>query len=84
MKRFLLMAGENYYPQEGTADWIDSFSSKEEAEAAVVTEVIGIKEYASMGQKKTYQDIRYKVCGKPYDWYQIVDLETWTPGERSW
>ena len=30
-KRFLLIAGENYYPSEGTGDWIGCFETEEEA-----------------------------------------------------
>jgi len=33
MQRFLLIAGERYYPREGTGDWIGCFETEEEAEA---------------------------------------------------
>lgn len=32
MKKYLLLAGDNYYPQSGTEDWIGIFETKEEAE----------------------------------------------------
>lgn len=31
MKRFLLLAGMNYYPSHGTGDWVDTFDTHEEA-----------------------------------------------------
>jgi len=31
MKRFLLLAGVNYYPWHGTGDWVDTFDTREEA-----------------------------------------------------
>lgn len=33
-KPFLLMAGMNYYPMEGTNDWIGRYATLEEAEEA--------------------------------------------------
>jgi hypothetical protein len=35
MKYFLLIAGHSYYPQSGNLDWIDTFSTEEEAKAQV-------------------------------------------------
>jgi hypothetical protein len=32
MKRFLLIAGDHYYPRQGTGDWIGCFETEEEAE----------------------------------------------------
>lgn len=34
MKRFLLIAGDNYYPRSGTREWIGCFETEEEAEKA--------------------------------------------------
>lgn len=31
MKRFLLIVGDNYYPEAGTGDWIDMYDTREEA-----------------------------------------------------
>ena len=36
MKRFLLIAGMNYYPKSGTGDWIDSFDTKEAIEEIII------------------------------------------------
>jgi hypothetical protein len=30
MKKFLLLAGQHYYPGAGTQDWIGTFETKEE------------------------------------------------------
>ncbi len=69
MKRFLLIAGGNYYPQQGTRDWIDSFDTYEEADSVVST------------RSDTYP--QYKVEGNDwgYDWYEIIDLDNWKPGD---
>ena len=60
-KRYLLIAGHNFYPQCDTGDWIDSFVSFEQA-----TEEVQIN-------GKTIFEIR----GKEYDWYHIEDLHNW-------
>ena len=31
MKPYLLIAGDNHYPQSGTGDWIGCFATEEEA-----------------------------------------------------
>lgn len=36
-KYYLLIAGENYYPNRGTGDWIGTFETHEEAEAKIKT-----------------------------------------------
>lgn len=33
-KHWLLIAGEHYYPAQGTGNWVKVFASKEEAEEA--------------------------------------------------
>jgi hypothetical protein len=40
MKRFLLTAGEDYYPRAGTGNWIAMFETGQEAEAYVEAEGI--------------------------------------------
>ena len=32
MKPYLLIAGDKYYPEQGTYDWIGCYKTKEEAE----------------------------------------------------
>lgn len=68
MKYFLLIAGEYYYPSNGTGDWIGCFETYEEALSQVKVE-----EY----------DFRGKIChayivsGSERGWYEIVDLREW-------
>jgi hypothetical protein len=64
MKKFLLLAGDNYYPVRGTGDWIGCYSTKEEAEAQIKIDY-------SKGFK------RKLVNGREHDWYDIIDLEEW-------
>jgi len=71
-KPFLLIAGDKYYPANGTYDWIDRFETYEEAESKV--------KKISTRTKKTHY-VNYKVDGRPVDWYQIVNLETWEPNQ---
>ena len=61
------MAGDFYYPQSGTYDWIDTFISKEDAENAVTT----IPPQTKNGTPK------YKINDIEHDWYEIVDLNDW-------
>jgi hypothetical protein len=66
-KRYLLTAGDNYYPESGTGDWKGCFETFEEAKAQV----------SNAGPA------RYKVAGytSTFDWYQIIDLATWVGAE---
>ena len=78
MKKFLLIAGFGYYPGRGTDDWVDCFSSYEEAKSLIKEEEI--HEYFSKGPRKgQIKETRIKlfVDGKERDWYDIVDLEEW-------
>lgn len=70
MKRFLLTAGDTYYPNDGTGDWIASFDSREEAEKQITLNknISGV--YKS-----------YRINNNDYDWYVIVDLEEWVGPE---
>lgn len=81
MKRFLLIAGDNYYPVGGTGDWIDTYATREEAAAQVVEvkhEVL-FKSGPRKNQVKTYyssyhlKDRGQRVIG----WHEIVDLLDW-------
>lgn len=38
MKKFLLIAGDDYYPRAGTDNWIGCFATREEAENAMANE----------------------------------------------
>ena len=38
MKKFLLIAGDDYYPRAGTDNWIGCFATREEAENAIANE----------------------------------------------
>jgi hypothetical protein len=69
MKKFLLLAGEDYYPGGKTDDWIGCFATREEAESVV------IKEPWEYNGKTLYH---LKINGVDYvDWYEIADLEEW-------
>lgn len=64
MKPFLLIAGSWYYPSPRTGDWIDTFSSREEA-----LQKVKIDEY---------DDDKFTIDNEVgYDWYEIVDLREW-------
>ena len=64
MKKFLLIAGDSYYPSAATGDWIGCFSSREEAESQIIV---------------IQEDLfgRISINGTRCDWYEIVDLEEW-------
>jgi hypothetical protein len=69
MKKFLLITGDHYYPRSGTDNWIGCFTTREEAENAIIKEPFEYK------GKTLY---RYKTNDENYvDWYEIVDLEEW-------
>jgi hypothetical protein len=68
MKRYLLIAGYDYYPGAGTTDWVDSFDSYEEA----LNVVEPIQENGGGRRGYTIRDM-------PCDWYEIVDLTEWSP-----
>lgn len=67
MKKFLLMAGVAYYPEQGTGDWIDTYETYEEARSHVTTSG---ESYYLIGCKRYKEDVLL-------DWYEIVDLEEW-------
>jgi hypothetical protein len=80
MKKFLLIAGDGYYPSSGTGDWVGCFSSYEEAESKVegVEKFTLITKGPLKGQKE-YSHTEYRINGGEYlkDWYKIVDLDDW-------
>lgn len=78
MKRYLLIAGDNYYPQGGTEDWKGCYATREEAEARITFEEIPIL-FMHGKRKGEVKEIykRIHLDGYPVDWYDVVDLEGW-------
>jgi hypothetical protein len=78
MKRYLLIAGDNYYPQSATSDWVGCFETYEEAEAKVVKtqEHELFSRGPRKGQIKSTSEY-YSVNGRNCDWYEIIDLMEW-------
>lgn len=85
MKRYLLTAGDGYYPQSGDGDWVGMFETREEALALIQTETV--HEYYSRGprkgQIKSSTEIK-KIFDRQVDWYHIIDLENWTNSFGRW
>jgi len=76
MRMYLLIAGDSYYPTSGTGDWIGCYESYGEAKSEV--EIIETPVYYTQGKKKgeiksTFKS--YKISGRNFDWYEIVDLK---------
>ncbi len=61
MKLFLLIAGDSYYPEQGSYDWRECFETREEAFSKV---------------KESYDD-GFEIGENHYDWYEIIDLRYW-------
>ena len=59
------MAGDDYYPQYKTSDWIKTYETLEEAQNQV-KEIPGF-----------HHRLGYQIEGNTYDWYTIVDLRKW-------
>lgn len=68
-KPFLLIAGENYYPSSGTGDWVDRFTTKEEAEVAFQE----LKEKNAWYDWHTIVDLRIEDKNEPAQ--DIMSLE---------
>lgn len=82
IKNYLLIAGDNYYPQSGTENWIGCFSTFEEAESAVSktqNHELFLKG-PRKGQIKSTSET-YKINGRNYDWYEVVNLMDWISKE---
>ena len=65
-KPYLLIAGDRYYPEAGTGDWLQCFETEEEALSLISPADDGtyiIKDFSHYNN---------------YDWYKIVDLRKWT------
>ena len=78
MKTFLLIAGDNYYPQSGTCDWIGCYDTHESA-ANAVTRVPHFRTITKGARKgEQVEDWHsYRIDNRTYDWYEIVDLMDW-------
>ncbi len=59
MKKYLLIAGDEYYPSGGIMDWKGLFETREE----IKIEVLSVKPPI------------YLINGERYEWFEIVDLE---------
>lgn len=82
-KPFLLIAGHNYYPGAGTSDWIGCYQNYEQAKGRVYHEPIPLEVFERgprKGQVKPdqIQLYKYKIVDCHYDWFEIIDLRTWT------
>lgn len=64
-KYFLLIAGQTYYPSQGTDDWLGCYETMEEAESCVI----------HTGSHK-YPEFKINNIDQ-YHWYKIVDLRNW-------
>ena len=70
MKRYLLVAGDHYYPRSGDGDWIAAFETYEEAFSLIedARDKPGIGDYI----------INYPLGAKVRcDWFEIIDLSNW-------
>jgi hypothetical protein len=79
MKPFMLIAGDNCYPQGGVDDWIRTYATFEEAKSAV--SIVENKRTITKGNRKGEEEVvstDYKIGERRYDWYDIVDLREWT------
>ena len=81
MKRYLLTAGCQYYPQRGDGDWLGFYDTYEEASSRVSRrESFTLFERGPRkGQVKETSTHDY-VDDVPYDWVEIIDLQNWTKG----
>jgi hypothetical protein len=82
MKRFLLIAGDNYYPEAYTGNWIGCFSTYEEAATKVT--LVEHKRIITHGKRKGQEEITgrsHQIDGRDYDWWDIFDLREWTEKE---
>lgn len=78
-KPFLLVAGDQYYPERGAGDWIACFETAEEARAQVSghqKELWRSKlQRPSLSDFKTFYTIGEST--REYDWFEIIDLREW-------
>jgi hypothetical protein len=76
MNKFLLFAGENYYPSRGWGDFIRSYENQTEAIAAGWA--------ALYKEVETFADRKDERRGTLIQWWSVVDVEAETPVESSW
>ena len=77
-KYFLLIAGDTYYPEGGTDDWVGFFQTYEEAVSKV--SIVEHKRTITRGKLKGQEEIlrkSYQIDGSNYDWWEVEDLEVW-------
>lgn len=77
-KYFLLIAGDTYYPEGGTGDWIGCFQTYEEAVSKV--SIVEHKRTITRGKLKGQEEITgksYQIDGRNYDWWDVEDLDVW-------
>lgn len=80
MKKFLLIAGDHYYPQARTEDWVGCFETYDDAKSMI--EETHEDELFTKGPRKgqvkeTRSILKLKSSGFKVDWYEIVDLDEW-------
>lgn len=76
-KRYLLIAGDNLYPQSGTKDWRGRFETREEIEDKIFK--VEHCSYFSKGKNKGEIEsvyYTYNYDGRVFEWYEIVDLDS--------
>lgn len=68
IKRFLLIAGDSYYPEAANGDWVGFFDSYDEAASTISEET-----------DEDFNCSRFRITHKNVikyaDWWEIVDLE---------
>ena len=67
LNRFLLFAGEDYYPLAGWNTFINSYNSLDDAMSGIVK--IDFREYT--------------INGDSYNWFEVVDLVKGVPVEQA-
>lgn len=71
---FIVFAGDHYYPLGGWSDFNSRHTSLDDAKCSI--EVIG--------GRNPYDGGKFKIDGKHYDWYQIVNARTLKVVEEKW
>jgi len=76
VKRFLVFAGYNYYPDGGWDDFVEQYDSSEEAQESVTEHL-----------NPPFNNPKYS---PKHDWAHVVDTETgrkcafWCQDDRKW